>query len=426
MGLRYHKRIKICKGLYLNVSKSGVGLSLGQRGASLSIGSRGTYSNLGIPGTGISFRERIDNTSKSNNSSGGTTIHCHIEIDDAGVETVVMKDIFGTIVTDERIIRLVKRQDAFKDLLDRARIEKQQEITEKTERLYDIYKNADKIVSEEQVLEEMNRLKLEEYTVKEYSVKIPEMLDFYAEAEAKARREIKTIKFWTLKKLRKAYALKVMEEEFNKASLKWENEKKEFDASEQEYKRKRDAEYLKDFNERKDIYKKILEGDQSYISETLESILSEIKLPVDVSVDYKVQGTCVRLDLDLPEIEDYPKMKSTLLSSGKVSIKNKTQIEINTDYAMSVTGLAYYFAAIVFNISPKISNVKVSGYTQRINEKTGNEENQYVYWVDFERKIFATLNVAALNPILGLDNFKNGKNINSKYEMKTIMPEQEK
>lgn len=426
MGLRYHKRIKICKGLYLNVSKSGVGLSLGQRGASLSIGSRGTYSNLGIPGTGISFRERIDNTSKSNNSNGGTTIHCHIEIDDAGVETVVMTDMSGAVITDERIIRIVKRQDAFKDLLEKARIEKQNEVAEKTERLYDIYKNADKIVSEEQVIEEMNQLKLGKYDAKEYSVKAPEMVDFYAEAAAQARREIRTIKFWTLKKLRKDYALKVMEEEFNKATLKWEKDKKEFDEKEQEYKQKRDAEYLKDFNEQKDIYEKILNGDESYIAETLDNILSEIKLPVDISVDYKVQGTCVSLDLDLPEIEDYPKIKSTLLASGKISIKNKTQLEFNTDYAMSVTGLAYYLASVVFNISPKISNVKVSGYTQRINKKTGNEENQYVYWIDFERKIFATLNIVALNPILGFDNFKNRKDITSKYEMKTIMLEQEK
>ena len=71
MSLRYHKRIKICKGLYLNVSKSGVGLSLGQRGASLSVGPRGTYSNLGIPGTGISYREKIDDAPETNNSSGG-------------------------------------------------------------------------------------------------------------------------------------------------------------------------------------------------------------------------------------------------------------------------------------------------------------------------------------------------------------------
>ena len=426
MSFRYHKRIKICKGLYLNVSKSGVGLSLGQRGASLSVGSRGTYSNLGIPGTGISYRERIDNTSGSDNSSSKTTVHYHIEIDDAGVETVVLKDTSGAIITDERIIRIVKKNDTFKAALESTRVNKQKEIAERTERLYEIYKNADKIVSEEQVVEEMNQLKLGEYEAKEYSVKVPERLDFYAEAEAKARREIKTIKFWTLKKLRKAYALKEMEEEFNKATLRWEEDKKEFDKKEQEYKQKRDAEYLQDFNARKDIYEKILNGDENYIAETLDNILSEVKLPVAISVDYKIQGTCVNLDLDLPEIEDYPKTKSTLLASGKVSVKNKTQLELNTDYAMSVTGLAYYFAAVIFNISPKISNVKIGGYTQRINQKTGNEENQYVYWVNFDRKTFATLNIAALNPILGLDNFKNQKDITSKYEMKTITLDQKK
>lgn len=69
MGYRFSKRIKICKGVHLNVSKSGVGISLGFRGASISTGPRGTYINTSIPGTGISFRQRTDSTENEHNTS---------------------------------------------------------------------------------------------------------------------------------------------------------------------------------------------------------------------------------------------------------------------------------------------------------------------------------------------------------------------
>lgn len=63
MGVRFHRRIRICKGVHLNVSRSGVGISLGMRGASISTGPRGQYVNLGIPGTGIAYRQKINNNS---------------------------------------------------------------------------------------------------------------------------------------------------------------------------------------------------------------------------------------------------------------------------------------------------------------------------------------------------------------------------
>ncbi|RPJ17871.1 MAG: DUF4236 domain-containing protein [Deltaproteobacteria bacterium] len=53
------RRIKIAKGLRLNVSKSGLGLSVGGRGASYSLGPRGLYGNFGIPGTGLSVRSKL-------------------------------------------------------------------------------------------------------------------------------------------------------------------------------------------------------------------------------------------------------------------------------------------------------------------------------------------------------------------------------
>lgn len=55
MGLRFRKSIKICKGLRINLSKSGASLSIGVRGARYTIGPRGRRATIGIPGTGIYY-----------------------------------------------------------------------------------------------------------------------------------------------------------------------------------------------------------------------------------------------------------------------------------------------------------------------------------------------------------------------------------
>ena len=59
MGILFRKRIKIVKGLHLNISKSGTSLSVGPRGANVTIGKKGAYANVGIPGTGLYARQKI-------------------------------------------------------------------------------------------------------------------------------------------------------------------------------------------------------------------------------------------------------------------------------------------------------------------------------------------------------------------------------
>lgn len=60
MALRFRRRIRIAPGISLNLSKSGIGASIGPLGAKISVGSRGVYANLGLPGTGLAYREKLN------------------------------------------------------------------------------------------------------------------------------------------------------------------------------------------------------------------------------------------------------------------------------------------------------------------------------------------------------------------------------
>ena len=60
MGFRFRRTIKILPGVCLNLSKSGVSVSAGVKGASVTAGKKGVYANVGVPGSGLSYRTRID------------------------------------------------------------------------------------------------------------------------------------------------------------------------------------------------------------------------------------------------------------------------------------------------------------------------------------------------------------------------------
>ncbi|MDG4650441.1 DUF4236 domain-containing protein [Roseibacterium sp. SDUM158017] len=60
MGWRFRRSIRIMPGVRLNVSKSGFSTTIGRRGASVNVSKRGIYGTAGIPGTGLSYRARLD------------------------------------------------------------------------------------------------------------------------------------------------------------------------------------------------------------------------------------------------------------------------------------------------------------------------------------------------------------------------------
>ncbi len=53
---RFHRRIPILPGLWLNLSKRGISLSAGVPGATVNVSKDGVQGTAGIPGSGLSYR----------------------------------------------------------------------------------------------------------------------------------------------------------------------------------------------------------------------------------------------------------------------------------------------------------------------------------------------------------------------------------
>ena len=57
MALQIRKRVKLAKGMCLDLSQSDVSMSVGTKGTRMTIGNRGVTESVGLPGTGISYRK---------------------------------------------------------------------------------------------------------------------------------------------------------------------------------------------------------------------------------------------------------------------------------------------------------------------------------------------------------------------------------
>jgi hypothetical protein len=55
MPLRYQRRIRIARGVSLNLNKQSISASMGGRGAHFTVGPKGYRNTVGIPGTGLSY-----------------------------------------------------------------------------------------------------------------------------------------------------------------------------------------------------------------------------------------------------------------------------------------------------------------------------------------------------------------------------------
>jgi tetratricopeptide (TPR) repeat protein len=65
MGFRFYRSIGLGKFLRLNISKSGIGFSVGISGLRVSKGPGGTYFTVDLPGSGLSYRKRLNSSARA-------------------------------------------------------------------------------------------------------------------------------------------------------------------------------------------------------------------------------------------------------------------------------------------------------------------------------------------------------------------------
>ncbi len=429
--MRFRKRIRICKGVNLNLSKSGISASIGTRGASVTIGKNGIYGNCGIPNTGIYDRKKIVsyNNSSTNRYATSSPIKTYfnisVSLDEKGAPILEVFDQQGAIITDEKIINKVKRDSQYKEKILQLSQKKKTEVENQLYSLINIFKLTECPILDPHPFEvKLKALKQQKYTRQSYNIPQPIIDNIRNKLEKEAKKNVSSILFWTTNTKRKQYVTERLDQQFAAALSRWEIDKELYEGSEKSKEKAKNKQYTEAYNDRKSELEGFLNGWDKYVTQRIDEILSQIELPINFSIDYDYKEADGKLliDLDLPEVEDMPTTKVNELASGKISIKNKTSKEISNDYATCVCGLAFYFAGLLFNISIKIKEIEVSGYTQRIDSKDGNIKDDYIYVVRFDRDSFANIEYKNIAPIESIQLFPHVLNISKTFIFKTIDP----
>ena len=99
--IRFLKRVKIAKGITLNISKRGAGLSAGPKGMKISRSAGGRLTgSMGIPGSGISYRKTLN--SAENEKNDGDSDNSFL-LDVADKAAYISKH--GPVLANKEIVR---------------------------------------------------------------------------------------------------------------------------------------------------------------------------------------------------------------------------------------------------------------------------------------------------------------------------------
>lgn len=181
-----------------------------------------------------------------------------------------------------------------------------------------------------------------------------------------------------------------------------------------------ERENAKFFAEYKTLYnnkKEYLEGKESSVKQELLNLCGNISVPYNLSLSFAYSQTAHVLEVSVI-VEDgisVPISKATILTSGKISIKNKLVRETITEKTNSAVSLTYFLAAHLFNTSPNVQYLRFSLYER-------NKQNPLL-WVEFERDKFSRIRpkmVDVISDILGYPNVLEFKNKADAIELCTM------
>lgn len=368
MTLRFRKSVKLAPGLRFNFSGSGTSWSFGPRGASVSVGKRGTYFNAGLPGTGLSTRQKLSGPSAAPRQVRQApvrelvtlTVACTV-LDDG---TLQFADSDGNPLP-EHLVNAAKKQQ--RDAIADAIRQKCEEINEQVEALGRLHHDTpDPSVRP--------TFDAPPFPVEKPEPEPPKKLGLVARLFPPARRKIEA----TNAAATARYQAELAE---------WELERAAHEAA---------------VADRQQLVAERIYRDVAAMEEFLEIRLSEISWPRETLVAFEVldDGKRLKIDVDLPEIEDMPTKLAAVPARGlKLSVKELSATKVQRLYAEHVHGIVFRLLGEAFSALPLAEHVSVSGYSQRLDKGTGKVADEYLLSAQCTRSNWKEINFSHLQSL---------------------------
>lgn len=429
MAFRFRKSFKIAPGVRVNIGKNGLSsMSIGPRGASMSIGSQGKYANIGIPGTGLSFRHRLDD--RGNLREEQRLLRVEEKIEKAERRQEALSKV-SLSLNENGSINIV---NAFSEPLSRADMKLMWEQQEDTI-LEWLENEMDGINGDIELLENIyqdtsNPNNTLEYKAKEYHEPKPAKLVTPAKPE---KEQIPPLGFFAsfFKSKKEDHQQKIEEavnqhdaklqkweqakqqkiSKFEKTLAEWEQNKKEYEIQEKYY---------------EENFFELVDSDINFMETLLEDVFNSLSWPRETIVSYEIDDSreTVWIDVDLPEIEDLPQRVADIAATGrKLNIKDKAKKQLQLEYAKHIHGVAFRLVGSSFSALPKVKDIVISGYSQRLDSSTGKVNDDYLFSYKVNKEGFNRIDFDALellDPIEALNAFEYRKTMTATGIFKAI------
>lgn len=421
MGFRFRKSVRLCKGVRLNFSGSGVSATIGGRGASVSVGKRGVYQNFSIPGTGISYRTKVAGGASRNTAkeavpripasvrqwqeyTGKENPSASFSVDEYG--EILFHDEYGNLITDQYLISIISKTPAFREqkaelqhLRQSAGAATVEQDRERMRVVLDVYKSSPVVPDRNAFEGRLAGLRPKECELSSFNEPAPDLGQLQYEVSREADAAVSTLAFWKRRRMKNEYFDSHIERRYYERMSEWEQRKNEFERRQMAQKEQLDRRYYDEYLAEKSAIERALTGDATYIEGEVERWFEACELPLSIDAQYEYQSDCRTLlvDLDLPEIEDLPQEKLVQLKSGVVKSKAKTQKELRGEYVQCVFGFCVFVLTSLLSISPAIDSMVLSAYTQR-PDKNGDIVDDYIVSMKVSRDAICGLHVEDFDP----------------------------
>jgi len=436
MAFRFRRRIPIMPGVRVNVSKRGLSLSGGVRGASMTAGQHGLHGNVGAPGTGLSYRTRL-NKSKAHQrreaqqhrtqtmGQGIRELTIHFVMQDNGEIEVVDTSGSPLSAADQRTVKR-NYADELKSFLDTQLAQLQSQVA-------DIRQIHEDTPSPDTPPPTYTRESFSEPEPEppQYELVPPEPKPPKAPGGLLGRL-IPALGRRAQQRYQRHYAQWQQEVEQWQASSAHVQQanaqaKNRFDAEQAAWQARKTAHQAEQASLEAHFAQEI-ESNRELMESVLSAELDDFDwpLPLDIDFDIGLQAKVVWLDVGLAALNHWPQQSARMGARGdRLVLKKMPEKEQRLLAAEFAHGVVLRLSGAAFATLAGIEEVVVSVYRNEVNPATGFDEDTYWLSVKVPRAGFNALNFSDLSrvdPIAAVSAFESQRNMTSTGRFKPIEP----
>lgn len=385
MTLRFRRTLRIAPGLRLNLGKRGVSVSAGVRGAGVTLSRQGLYGNVGAPGTGLSYRTRLE-AGKVQRGPGSRR---------AAPSRAGARQIPSALALEADSGQLLAL-DAEGHPLDDSSLRGHSGAI-----LAELQAAVTALVAEHnRRLDALARL--HEGTPAPDA--FPECLALPFDVPApEAPRRPRSIWYLLGRLLLPGYR-RITDRE-------WQAQWQEYQDSEQVWARQQALHAARE-QRRQQAYASALQGDPAAEEWVLEDHLEDIDwpLPTEASFELRDQGRTLALDVTLPDADSLPGLRLRAYQRGLgISVARLSATARRTLYSQHAHAIGFRLIGEAFAAAPSVERVILSACTVRADELRGGQRDVYLYSVQVNRDVWGDIRFDALtdiDPVASLDQFE--------------------